>query len=108
VPADFIAVGVPIMLREPPSSVVLVVGKEKSVLFETALRRRVSNYALIVPRFLAIHFCKVLSVCLSDAYYKLKKELVRSEKKDKVRYLWLSLADYPVYQITFRIKELDI
>jgi len=82
VPADFIAVGVPIMLRGQPSSVVPVVGKGKSVPFETALRKRVSNYALIVLHFLAIHFCRVLSVCLSDAYYRLKNGFVRSEKKD--------------------------
>jgi len=96
------------MLRGQLSSVVLVVGKGKSVLSETAPRKRVSNYALIVLRFLAIHFCKVLNVCLSDAYYELKKDFVRSEKRIQVRYLWFSLADYPVYQLTFRIKELDI
>lgn len=81
-PAGFIAVGVPIMLREQPSSVVLVVGKEKSVPFETALRKRVSNYALIALHFLAIHFCRVLNACLSDAYYESKKEFVGSEKRD--------------------------
>jgi len=73
VPVDLIAVGVPIMLREQTSPVVPVVGKEKSVPSETAPRKKVSNYALIVLYFPAIHFCKVLNVCLNEAYFKIEE-----------------------------------
>ena len=54
----FIAVGVLIIFKERKSSVVPVVGKEIGVLSETARRRDVSDYVLIVLHSPAISFHK--------------------------------------------------
>jgi len=67
---DLIVVGACIeKSMEQTSPVALVVGKEKSVLSETAPRKKAANYAIIVPHFLAIHFCKVINVCGSITHF---------------------------------------
>ena len=46
-------------LRKSTKSVVLVASKERNAQSEIALRKRATNYAIIVLHFPAIHFSKV-------------------------------------------------